>query len=183
MLWVGDVLRFWFEDLKPDDWFSGSAAIDRRIGARFSGLRETLKQSPPSMSALDAAGHVATIIVFDQFSRNLFRGRAEAFATDRLALDYATNAITLGLDATMQPPHQHFLYLPFMHAEDPALQDRSADLFAKLGPDLLKYAIEHRRVIERFGRFPGRNEALGRTTTQAEHEYLGSLKNMDSQAR
>jgi uncharacterized protein (DUF924 family) len=184
MKWVGDVLHFWFDELAPRDWFSGEAAVDRMIGARFAALRQALKENPPPVATLDPDGCVASVIVFDQFSRNLFRGAGEAFATDRLALDYASRAIARGLDAALTPPHRDFLYMPFMHAENMESQDRSVALFARLGrPDLLKYAVEHRSVIGRFGRFPARNEALGRLSTPAERDYLESIKRRNAETR
>ena len=183
MRWIGDVLHFWFGELAPEDWFSGAAALDARIGARFAALRQALKESPPPKEALNVDGHLASVIVFDQFSRNLFRGRAEAFATDSLALAYASNAVEREMDATMEPPRRHFLYMPFMHGEEMALQDRSVALFTRLGQaDLLSYAEQHRSVIARFARFPARNEALGRASSQAENEYLEWLKRKDAGA-
>ena len=183
MQWIGDVLHFWFDELQPADWFSGAAAIDDLIGARFAALRQALKESPPPFEGLDENGHLASVIVFDQFSRNLFRGRAEAFAADRLALSFSSNAIELKLDIAMAPPHRHFLYMPFMHAEDIALQDRSVALFTLLGDaDLLKFAKAHRDIIARFGRFPARNEALGRVTSEAERDYLETLRRKEAGA-
>ena len=174
---IADVLRFWFDELAPQDWFSGASAVDERIRARFAALRETLKAKPPAGDALEADGFLASILVFDQFSRNLFRGRAEAFATDSLALDFARQAHARNMDAAMPPAHRHFLAMPFMHAEDLASQDRSVALFTRLGDaDLLSYAVAHRDLIARFGRFPARNEALGRVSTPAERDYLDQIK-------
>jgi len=184
MQWVDDVLGFWFEELKPEDWFSGAVEVDDAIALRFAALRQAVKESPPSINQFDARGHLATVVVLDQFSRNLFRGRAEAFAADPVALTYAFHAIAQGLDAAMVMSERHFLYMPFMHAEDMKLQDRSVELFARLGqPDLLGYAEQHRAVIARFGRFPARNAALGRDSTPAEREYLESLTHKDAGAR
>jgi uncharacterized protein (DUF924 family) len=181
MRWRDDVLRFWFDELQPADWFITSAAVDALVHARFGGLREALKANPPPIESLGAAGHLATVIVFDQFSRNLFRGLAEAFATDDLALTYASDALSRELDTAMNLEHRHFLYMPFMHAENIKSQDRSVELFTRLGaPDLLGYAEEHRRIVARFGRFPARNAALGRDSTPAERDYLASLERKDS---
>lgn len=176
MEWMADVLRFWFDELTPNDWFSGASAVDERIRGRFAALRETLKARPPGGDSLDADGFLATIVVFDQFSRNLFRGRAEAFATDSLALGYARQAHARGMDAAMPGARRHFLAMPFMHAEDLASQDRSVALFTRFGDaDLLSYAVAHRYLIGRYGRFPARNEALGRVSTPDERDYLDKL--------
>lgn len=177
MDWIADVVRFWFDELTPKDWFSGEGRVDELIRARFAALRETLKANPPAADALDADGFLATILVFDQFSRNLFRGRAETFATDSLALGFAVQAHARGLDTGIAPEHRHFLAMPFMHAEDLAAQDRSVALFTRLGDaDLLVYALAHRDLIARFGRFPARNAALGRPSTPAERKYIEQLK-------
>ena len=176
MTWIADVVHFWFDELAPSDWYSGASAVDELIRARFAALHGTLKSGPPDADSLDAEGYLATILVFDQFPRNLFRGRAEAFGADALALDYATRAHARGLDAAMPPARRHFLAMPFMHAEDMASQDRSVALFTRLGDaDLLGYALAHRDLIVRFGRFPARNEALGRVSTPDERDYLDEL--------
>jgi uncharacterized protein (DUF924 family) len=120
-------------------------------------------------------GQMAAIVVFDQFSRNMFRGSPEAFATDGIALKFAEDAVDRGLDRSLGTPQRQFLYMPFMHSENPAVQQRSVMLFRDIGiPDLIKYAEDHKAVIDRFGRFPNRNEALGRETTAAEQVYLDS---------
>jgi uncharacterized protein (DUF924 family) len=171
--WVKDVNEFWFEDLGPNDWFGGGARIDTAIRARFGDLRDDLKNNPPSAEHLDSDGLVAAVIVFDQFSRNLFRKSSEAYATDSLALRIACQATDSGLDAQLGLHQRQFLYMPFMHSENQEMQARSIALFNQLGSaELLGYAEHHREVIERFGRFPHRNAALGRESTAAEREFL-----------
>jgi uncharacterized protein (DUF924 family) len=173
MAWVVDVNRFWFEELRPADWFSANPAVDGAIRTRFAELREHLKKNPPS--ALSAMGHLAAIIVFDQFSRNLFRGSPEAFATDSLALTLAEQAVDRGLDEPMGPHQREFLYMPFMHSEDPGVQARLVAPFRSIGiPEVTRHAEQHKAVIDRFGRFPNRNAALGRKSTEAESLYLQS---------
>lgn len=171
--WIQAVNDFWFNVLKPGDWFGGGPRIDAAIRERFSGLRDELKENPPSGARLAAEGLVAAVIVFDQFSRNLFRQSAEAYATDPLALTLASSGVDSGLDVTLSLHQRHFLYMPFMHSENREVQARSVALFRRLGAaELLAYAEQHRQVIERFGRFPHRNEVLGRESSGAEREFL-----------
>ena len=173
--WVNAVNRFWFEDFGPNDWFGGGARIDAAIRARFGGLRDDLKNNPPEGEQLESDGILAAVIVFDQFSRNLFRRSPEAYATDSLALTLACQAIDRGLDPPMGLRQRQFLYMPFMHSENREMQERSVALFRRLGaPDLLAYAEHHRQVIDSFGRFPHRNAVLERQSTIAEMEFLRS---------
>jgi uncharacterized protein (DUF924 family) len=173
LAWIDAVNHFWFHELKPTDWFSGRPEIDLRVRAVFAELRAELKRNPPAADSLSAAGHVAAIIVFDQFSRNLFRDSAEAYATDQIALLLAKHAIDRGLDSQLDLNQRHFLYMPFMHSEDRAEQARSLELFAKLNSaDIFSYAKRHKEIIDRFGRYPHRNKVLARTSTPEEEEFL-----------
>jgi uncharacterized protein (DUF924 family) len=173
--WVTAVNQFWFEDLRPIDWFGGGARIDAEIRTRFGALRDDLKNNPPEGEHLESDGLVAAVIVFDQFPRNLFRKSPEAYATDSLALTLACQAVDHGLDAPLGLHQRQFLYMPFMHSENREMQERSVALFRQLGaPDLLGYAEHHSQVIERFGRFPHRNDVLGRESTIDELEFLSS---------
>ncbi|HXS06780.1 MAG TPA: DUF924 family protein [Rhizomicrobium sp.] len=174
-VWIPQVLHFWFEQLSPEDWFAGKPELDDIIWDRFGDLRQDLKANPPDPADLDGRGHVAAVIVFDQFSRNMFRRSPEAFATDALALALAEDAIARNLDLALHPREQHMLYMPFMHAEDRGLQEKSVALFARLGvPGLLPFAEQHRAVIDRFGRFPHRNKALKRESTPEEIAFLNA---------
>lgn len=173
--WVSAVNQFWFEDLRPIDWFGGGARIDGEIRTRFGSLRDDLKNYPPEGEHLESDGLVAAVIVFDQFPRNMFRRSAEAYATDFLALTFACQAVDRGLDAPLGLHQRQFLYMPYMHSEDREMQERSVALFRRLGaPDLLGHAEHHRQVIERFGRFPHRNAFFGRDSTVDEREFLSS---------
>ena len=175
MPWIDAVNRFWFVELDPEDWFSAEPEVDEKIRSRFGELRAALKQEPPSAAALDAQGDVAAVIVFDQFSRNLFRRSPEAYATDDLALALALHAIENGLDASLTLHQRQFLYMPFMHSEDRAMQARSVNLFGRLGmADQMGYAAHHKAIVDRFGRFPHRNEVLGRSSNAAEREFIRS---------
>ncbi len=120
-----------------------------------------------------AEGALALLILLDQIPRNIFRGSGHAFATDPLALHYANRAVDAGLDQQVEPELRAFIYLPFEHSEDIADQRRSVVLFTALGnEEYAKYAQAHLDVIERFGRFPHRNRALGRINTSAEQAWL-----------
>jgi len=167
------VLDFWFGEVSPEKHFARDAALDTEIGRRFGVLRD-------EVLAADAAGWrdnpetmLAAIILLDQFSRNIHRDTAQAFAADPLALALAHEAIARGWDETIDPARRAFLYMPLMHAEDPAVQHESIACFTRLGnAENLRYAREHAAVIERFGRFPSRNVALGRASTPEEQAWL-----------
>ena len=173
--WVPQIMHFWFEQLEPVAWFAGAPELDEIIWDRFGDLRQDLKAAPPDPADLDGPGHVAAVIVFDQFSRNMFRRSAEAFATDPLALALAEDAIARNLDLALHPRELQFLYMPFMHAEDRALQEKSIELFSRIGvPGVVEFAESHKAVIDRFGRFPHRNKTLKRDSTPEEIEYLNA---------
>lgn len=175
--WVGEVLSFWFDELTPEDWFMGGDAVDKAIVERFGPLHGRLKQSQPETARTDARTALATVIVLDQFSRNMFRGQATAFAADDVAASIARNAIDSGLDQRLTEQQRQFLYMPLMHAESLADQERCVMLFASiLNGENLNHAVEHRDIVARFGRFPHRNRALGRRSTPDEEEFLKTAK-------
>ena len=172
-MWIDDVNRYWFDELDEKDWFSAGAAVDEQILERFGELHATLKREPPDPQSLSADGHVAAVLVFDQFSRNLFRGSPDTYATDDFALALAIDAVDRDLDATLVSRQRQFLYMPFMHSEERAMQARSVQLFRALADaDVLRFAEHHKGIVDRFGRFPHRNEILGRVTTEAERDFL-----------
>lgn len=171
--WVEEVLRFWFEELNEQDWFSGSERVDDKCRGRFGPLYESLKSNPPDPQTADARTLLAAVIAFDQFPRNIFRNTADAYATDNDALTLAKSAVASGKDLSLSKMQRHFLYMPFMHSEDLTAQAESVQLFTELGnPDGMKYARHHHDVVERFGRFPHRNALLGRRSTPEEMEFL-----------
>lgn len=170
--WAEQVLYFWFAELQPNDWFSGSAKVDEAVRARFGNLYQALQASPLLPTSLEARSLLAAVIVFDQFPRNLFRESAAAYATDARALELARHAVATGMDRALKDPERHFLYMPFMHSEDRAMQAESLRLFTGLGADDLKWARHHHGIVERFGRFPHRNAILGRSSTPEELEFL-----------
>lgn len=171
--WAKEVLRFWFEELRPPDWFKSDAQLDERIRRRFADLHAELAASPPAPSSLDAPTLLATVLVFDQFSRNLFRESATAYEVDAQALALAKHAVATGMDRSLNEQQRYFLYMPFMHSEDRGMQAESVRLFAALGSaEGAKWAEHHRDIVERFGRFPHRNAILGRQSTPEELEFL-----------
>ncbi|MDE2513450.1 MAG: DUF924 domain-containing protein [Alphaproteobacteria bacterium] len=171
--WVDDVLHFWFVELPPHAWFSGDASTDALVRMRFLALHEELRRGLPPGALMAPEPALAAVIALDQFPRNLYRGQAETYAADSAALAAAERAVALGFDRAFDPTRRHFFYLPFMHAEDRAMQARSVELCTALGDaDVLDYARRHRAVVDRFGRFPHRNAVLGRPSTPDELEFL-----------
>jgi uncharacterized protein (DUF924 family) len=160
--WRSDVLRFWF-GLSDEQWWNGGSEIDHRIKQDFLKLWFEKRQLPPESFATDPLTALAAVILFDQFPRNMFRGDAEQFATDPLALAIARLAVDKGFDEQLDGRERGFLYMPFEHSETMGDQDRALLLFTALGdPKMLHYAKLHRDIIARFGRFPHRNAMLGR---------------------
>lgn len=171
--WVDEVLDFWFGELTYEDWFGGGPDVDEKIRSRFLDLYEKLKTDFDVKSLDDPREALAAAILFDQFPRNMFRRTAAAFATDDLALGIARRAVEEGYDAALDENAKPFLYMPFMHSEVTADQERCVDLFRALGEgDSLKYAIEHRDIVAKYGRFPHRNRVLGRESTTDEVDFL-----------
>ena len=160
--WRGEVLGFWF-GLESERWWTPDPELDSAIRRRFLKLWSD-KRALPAASFLDhELTALAGVVLFDQFPRNIFRGHADQFATDPLALAIARGAVEKGLDERLEPEERGFLYMPFEHSESLADQRRSLALFTALGDDyLLGYARKHHAIIERFGRFPHRNAILGR---------------------
>lgn len=171
--WVADVLRFWLEETPAEARFKRSDSLDEAIRFLFAGVYEALRQTPPDAFTLTPRLALAAVIVLDQFPRNMFRGRPEAFASDVIARRIASDAVAAGLDQALDNDGRLFLYLPFEHAENLELQERSVALIAALGDaNLDTFAIAHRDIIRRFGRFPHRNAALGRPSTAEEIAFL-----------
>ncbi|WP_294056035.1 DUF924 family protein [Sphingomonas sp.] len=167
-----EVLAFWFA-LTPEQQFAKSDALDAELRARFGALRDAVLASGAVGWREDAETLFAAIILLDQFSRNLHRGSAEAFAADPRARELALAMVAKGWDAQVPFERRRFVYLPFEHAEDAATQALSLEKFEALGDaEALDYARAHAEVIARFGRFPSRNATLGRESTAAELEYL-----------
>lgn len=167
-----DILTFWRE-AGYQRWFAKSDAFDAEIRARFGDLRARAANDELADWAASDDGALALTIMLDQFPRNLFRGSAQAFATDASARTVATAAIDRGGDLRVDHTLRPFFYLPLMHSEALADQQRSVALYETYGDaDQLTYAIDHRDIVARFGRFPHRNAVLGRATTSDEQAFL-----------
>jgi uncharacterized protein (DUF924 family) len=168
------IIAFW-SAAGPRRWFAKDEAFDAEIRARFLQAHEAAARGELWAWESGAEGALALILLLDQFPRNLYRDSAHAFATDGAALCVAERAIARGFDALRTDKLPQFFYLPLMHAEDLSVQIRGVALFEALGESFgesLKFAIEHRDIIARFGRFPHRNHTLGRMTTPEERTFL-----------
>jgi uncharacterized protein (DUF924 family) len=168
---ASEVLHFWFED-HPKDWFAKNPGFDAAVRDRFIALHEAAAVGHLAHWADEARSCLALVILLDQFPRNMFRGEARAFATDPQSRAAARVILQRGWDKAMTQSEQLFAYLPFEHSEALADQDLSVELMKDFDAEQLRYAARHREIIERFGRFPHRNDILGRESTAAEIEFL-----------
>lgn len=170
--WKG-VLSFWFEDSTEQDWFSKNLDYDKVIADKFLSIHRKANACELEAWRAHPMGALAEIIVLDQFSRNIFRDRPEAFASDSLALALAQRAIELGFDQQLSPRERKFMYMPYMHSESKLIHEHALILFTRLGDEnTLDYEIAHKHIIDRFGRYPHRNKILGRQTSIEELEFL-----------
>lgn len=173
--WVAQILQFWFLDHGDSDWFGGGPDFDAKVTEKFTLWRDALRSLPVSSFSGDARTALAAVILFDQVPRNAYRGTAEAFATDHIALGIAREAVARGMDVGLNKNERLFLYLPFEHSENLDDQRESVRLISDLGDQrLLQFALDHQAMIERFGRFPHRNAALGRADRGGEAEAVAN---------
>jgi len=171
---AADVVAFWRE-AGPERWFNKDAAFDAEIRRRFLATYEVAAAGQLTAWEATAEGTLALLILLDQFPRNMFRGSARAFAADPLARAIAAGALIRGFDAQVPANMRTFFYLPFEHSEDMADQERCIALYKAAGDaENLKWAELHADIIRRFGRFPHRNEVLGRASTPEEQAFLAS---------
>lgn len=167
-----EVLEFWF-GRERKAWFAKDPAFDAEIRARFLPLYERAAAGGLASWMQEPRSCLALVIVTDQFPRNMFRNSARAFAADALAREAARTIVERGWDRGFSVDERTFAYLPFEHSESLEDQQRSCELMQPLGEELYRYAERHREIIERFGRFPHRNAALGRESTAEELDFLG----------
>ncbi len=176
MVTADNVLSFWLDELTPADWYATDDALDQRIRDRFMGAWEEALEGAHGLWLTYPSGALAYIILTDQFPRNMFRGSARAFETDRSALAAAKNAIDRKWDLKIDEPARQFFYLPLMHSENLCDQERCVRLMHERMPETgasnLLHAKAHREVIRLFGRFPYRNDALARPSTAPERDYV-----------
>lgn len=170
------VLKFWFETLTMKDWFSGEERVDKMIADQFLELWEKSVAGKCDVWMKTPQGALALILVLDQFPRNMFRKSGKSFESDPIARSVANRVIEEGLDMELPEGKRMFVYLPFMHSEDLAEQDRCVELISErmpvAGTENLVHAKAHREIIRTFGRFPYRNQALGRADTPEESAWL-----------
>ena len=170
-----DVLNFWFTEHGPKDWFAKSDELDAQIREKFLGTYEAAARGELESWRETSRGRLAEIIVLDQFPRNMFRNDPRSFAEDGRALAAAEEAVASGDNTRLTKQERQFLYMPFMHSESKAVHRRALWLFTTLLPqhwNALVYEWKHKRIIDRFGRYPHRNAVLGRVSTPAEEEFL-----------
>lgn len=171
-----DVLSFWLNEIGPEGWYKQDDNLDEKIRSRFMETWTAASAGKLDQWMLRPDQALALLILLDQFPRNMFRGANTAFSTDKKALAVAKKAICDGHDLKVDEPQRQFFYLPLMHSECITDQDRCVRLIMtrmpKQGANNLPFAKEHRDVIRKFGRFPYRNEALGRRTTPPEQAFL-----------
>lgn len=167
------VLSFWFQEIRPSQWWKQDVEFDRLIAARFGEVHARAGRCELFGWRKSARGRLAEIIVLDQFSRNIHRDTPLAFANDALALGLAQEAIGAGADRLLEANEKSFLYMPFMHSESKAIHHIANVLFQQVGLDSSwDFELKHKQIIERFGRYPHRNAILGRASTEAEIEFL-----------
>lgn len=170
---MNEVLTFWFDELSPKQWFGKHDNLDNAIAARFSGLLKSAEQCELMHWRTTAQGRLAEIIVLDQFSRNIYRDQAQAFANDPLALALAQEAISQEYDKKLSDQQKAFLYMPFMHSESKLIHQQAVELFSQPGLEYnLEFELKHKVIIDKFGRYPHRNELLGRASTDEELAFL-----------
>ena len=169
------LVDFWFSETASQYWFKSTEAFDQQLRDDYAELWQQAKDGELDSWKAQPMGCLALVILLDQLPLNMFRGTASSFSTESQSREVAALAIDRGFDVDMASKHKAFLYMPFMHSEDMQDQDRSVALFNQPGlEDNYRFAQHHYGIVERFGRFPHRNEILGRENSDVEIEYLNS---------
>ncbi len=180
-----DILDFWFSELRREQWFRGGEAVDEMIRDRFTDLLEEIHRGQHDDWAETPLGRLALVLVLDQFPRNIYRGTARSFSYDEKALELVLEGLELRADETLGPDQRAFFYLPLEHSEEMEIQDRSLERYSSLVLSVppserdplrfyLDYAWQHYAIIKKFGRYPHRNDILGRQASPEEIEFLKS---------
>ena len=168
-----EILRFWFEEIEQSKWWIKDPQFDEMISERFADVHRAANCCELSHWRTTSKGRLAEIIVLDQFSRNIFRGKPQSFTSDPLALALAQEAISVGADVSLNQSQRNFLYMPFMHSESLIIHNVAVQLYTDNGVQTsLDFELKHRDIIEEFGRYPHRNFILDRISTQVELEFL-----------
>ena len=168
-----EIINFWFKEIDPASWWKKDDAFDALLVKRFSKVHTRAARCELYEWRESPEGRLAEIIILDQFSRNMFRDSEQAFAYDAMSLTLSQEAIASGADQALTPVQRSFLYMPFMHSESLAIHEVAVELFRKNGiQNNLNFEFSHKKIIEKFGRYPHRNNVLGRTSTAEEIEFL-----------
>lgn len=169
------VLNFWFDELDSSLWFNGGAELDELIKQRFASMHQAASCAELVHWRDSHEGRLAEIILLDQFSRNIYRGQAGAFAQDVMALVLAQEAVRSGALEALAPNQISFVLLPYMHSESLAVHNQFNAILSQLDmPDFAEYERKHRDILEQFGRYPHRNQALSRVSTEAELAFINT---------
>jgi uncharacterized protein (DUF924 family) len=167
------VLQFWFHEISPAQWWKVDPELDRLIAERFGEIHSRAAHGELFEWRADPRGRLAEVIVLDQFSRNMYRGDRRAFATDVLALALAQEAVAAKADLALPTVERAFLYMPYMHSESRLIHEVAERLFRENAPkDNHDFEVQHKAIIDRFGRYPHRNVVLGRESTPEELAFL-----------
>ena len=166
-----DIIDYWFSEKSKQFWFASTPSVDKEITSRYESVWEKAASGGLSSWGETADGSVALIIILDQFPLNMFRGKAKGFKTENMAVEVALNAIDNGFDEEMDNEKLLFLFMPLMHSENLDHQNLQVYLFEKYNFNL-EFSKHHRDLVKKFGRFPHRNEILGRMSTIEELDYL-----------
>jgi uncharacterized protein (DUF924 family) len=167
------VLQFWFHEISPAQWWKADPAFDRLIAERFGSIHRQAVCAELFEWRAEPKGRLAEVIVLDQFSRNIYRGDSRAFAADALALGLAQEAVAAKVDMALAVEERLFLYMPYMHSESRNIHKVAERLFREHAPQSnYEFELRHKAIIDRFGRYPHRNAALGRESTPQELAFL-----------
>ena len=168
-----EIIDFWFEEIDKSKWWIKDESFDELIRVRFSNIYAQAIKGELYSWRKNGLGMLAEIIVLDQFSRNMYRDKPESFSQDLTALTLAQTAISYGVDLELEQEKRSFLYMPFMHSESLLIHNQAVKLFTGLGQtSSLTFEKKHKVIIEKFGRYPHRNEILGRISSKEEKKFL-----------
>jgi uncharacterized protein (DUF924 family) len=168
-----DIITFWFNELNPKQWWKVDNELDQLIKQRFEKVLNQASLGELFHWRIDSHGRLAEIIILDQFSRNIYRNTAQAFTQDPLALVLAQEAVTIESYRDLSPTETSFLLMPYMHSESKIIHEEAEKLFKLYAPENnYEFELKHKVIVDRFGRYPHRNEILGRESTQEEIEFL-----------
>lgn len=168
-----NIIQFWFEEIDKKLWFAKNEEFDHTLRTRFGELYRQTFQCENHHWRATAEGRLAEILILDQFPRNMFRDKPTSFASDNLALALAQEAVAKGEDQKLPPERRAFMYMPYMHSESALIHKEAVLLFSQKGLEFnLDFEMKHKAIIDRFGRYPHRNQILGRTSTHEETEFL-----------